>query len=207
MLLHCARLYFWFDIEWPLEVFKGANECKPADAGYVHINCLEFIIVLLQIAVVIERLRSAPRTQIDAWFPNGLPDIPVLQVDTDNSTTEAWENKVTSSSDQGQHLISILAALTQDLDMSIKCKHLAGIKNGQADDISHGDFSLPLSTRVTQLLMKYPLMKHWDYFLPSPDLLQLIYSSLSSSSLPDHPRIPKPLGRFVPTESFISNSA
>jgi hypothetical protein len=204
---YCARLYFWFDIEWPLEVFKGANECKPADAGYVHINCLEFIIVLLQIAAVIERLRSAPRTQIDAWFPNGLPDIPVLQVDTDNSTTEAWENKVTSSSDQGQRLISILAALTQDLDMNIKCEHLAGIKNGQADDISRGDFSLPLSTRVTQLLMKYPLMKHWDYFLPSPDLLQLIYSSLSSSSLPDHPRIPKPLGRFVPTESFISNSA
>jgi hypothetical protein len=87
---YCARLYFWFDIEWPLEVFKGANECKPADAGYVHINCLEFIIVLLQIAAVIEWLRSAPQTQIEAWFPNSLPDIPVLQVDTDNSTTEAW---------------------------------------------------------------------------------------------------------------------
>jgi hypothetical protein len=51
---YCACLYFWFNIEWLPKVFKGANKCKPMDTGYIHINCLEFIIVLLQIVAVIE---------------------------------------------------------------------------------------------------------------------------------------------------------
>jgi len=69
--------------------------CKSSSDGHVHINALEFIIVILQFAAVITRLEDCGNGLADpaAYFPNSAPDIPVWQVESDNIVAVAWEQR------------------------------------------------------------------------------------------------------------------
>jgi hypothetical protein len=73
----CPGLGFWFDIVWSPVVVRGVKELAPGTAGYVHINALEFIVVILQLAAIKERLGSLTPAVEVACFPDGIPDIPV----------------------------------------------------------------------------------------------------------------------------------
>ena len=54
----------------------------------------------------------------------------------DNMISEAWSNKVTSRSLQGQQLIGLLVALLQLLEVGHNSRHISGEENIIADFIS-----------------------------------------------------------------------
>jgi hypothetical protein len=126
---------------------------------------------------------------------------------TDNTAAEAWANKVTSQSSQGQRLIGVLADLLRTKNLGLNARHIAGVKNVLADFISRPThFALSFSQRAEQIFQKHALARTWDYFLPSQELLQSLSFSLFNEQTRGHPGLPKNLGRFVPAGSTISCS-
>jgi hypothetical protein len=201
---YCAFLMFWFDIMWSDRVRKSiALPAKHKD--YVHINSLEFIVVILQLAAVIVRLETLTQTQRAALFPSGIPAQPILLSLTDNTAAVKWSNRVTTKSLQGQQLIGIVAELLRTRNIGLNANHIPGVKNVLADYISRPTkLKLSHSDRSGQIFQMHASARTWDYFLPSQDLLQSITCALYSKSTQGLPSLPKTLGRFVPAGSTIS---
>ena len=109
----------------------------------MHINALEFIVVVLQLAAVRVRLNDLPPELVRVVFPTGVPDIPVWLGETNNTVSKSWENQATASSAQGQGLVAVYAELLRTCRIHTQCYHLAGKLNIVADDISRNDFSPP----------------------------------------------------------------
>ena len=203
---YCDQLEFWFDIAWSPKTIHGVKYIKPGQPGFVHINFLEFIVVILQLAAVRVRLTTSTADQLLRFFPNGVPDIPVWYGETDNTVSKSWENRATARSPQAQGLVSVYAELLRTSNVHTQCEHLAGELNKVADDISRNDFSRPLPFRADQLYLKHPSLRHYSYFQPSPELLQLLTSRLYSAPSPVPSVLPKRLGHFVPADSITSTS-
>ena len=203
---YCERLRFWFDITWSTKVTESFNK-RPVTEASIHINSLEFIVVILQYAATAVRLHTLPRSVREQIFPGGVPAQPVMLCRTDNTAAEAWANKVTSQSPQGQRLIGVLAELLRTQNLGLNARHIAGTENVLADFISRPThFILSFSQRAEQIFQKHALARTWDYFLPSPELLQSLSSLLFNKQTRDPPSLPKNLGRFVPAGSTISCS-
>jgi hypothetical protein len=204
---HCDNLEYWFDLIWSPTVRHGVTNLKSTDLGFVHINCLEFIVVIIQLAAVIVRLRTLSSEQCARFFPNGIPAQPVCQCLTDNIASMAWVNKVTTKSLQGQNLIGIYAEILHHSNIGVNSEHIRGILNTRADDISRPiSPNLSLAVRHEQIFLKHNCLRTWDFFLPNPELLQLLYSALFTKPSPVPPKVPKNLGRFVPVGFTILSS-
>jgi hypothetical protein len=54
---HCSTLHFWFSYIWSPEVTRRANLPKE-HPGKIHINSLEFVVALIQLAATITRLEA-----------------------------------------------------------------------------------------------------------------------------------------------------
>jgi len=72
---------------------QGATRTKTSSNEHVHINGLEFIVVILQLAAVLTRLENCDAGISDpaVHFPAGIPDIPVWLVESDNVVSVVWE--------------------------------------------------------------------------------------------------------------------
>ena len=203
---YCERLSFWFEIVWSKRVTENFNR-RPTNESTVHINSLEFIVVILQYVATAVQLETLPGHLRASVFPNGMPAQPVMLCRTDNTAAESWANKVNSQSAQGQRLIGALAELLRTTNLGLNAKHIAGTENVLADFISRPThFNLPFSQRAEQIYQKHELARTWDYFLPSHELLQSLSSLLFSGQSEGLPSLPKNLGRFVPAGSTISCS-
>ena len=200
---------FWFDIKWSKRTRRGACTLRPHQPGFVHINALEFVVIILQLAAVRVRWDSI-RHQGDSHhtLPR-LPSVLVWKGETDNTVSRSWENKVTAKTSSGQSLVGVYAELLRTSHIHTQCTHIAGVDNIIADDISRNDFSLPYSRRRSQLLRKHPSLQPLDYFLPSPELVQLLESCLFSRQELDFStlELPSTLGRMLPGSSTISGIA
>jgi hypothetical protein len=203
---YCPGLLFWFDVAWSPKVRHGTRNVKPSSPDYVHINALEFIVIILQLAAIKARLDLATVQDSLTYFPAGRPDIPVWLGETDNTVSKSWENRATSRTSQGQGLVSIYSELLRTSSIHTQCQHLAGVLNTVADDISRNDFSLPSNLRCSQLFLKHPSIASLDYFLPSPELLLLLTSQLYSKRSPAPCALPTVLGQFVPAGCTIFGS-
>jgi hypothetical protein len=200
---YCERLSFWFDITWSKRVTESFNS-KPANENTVHINSLEFIVVVLQYAATVTRFETLTKRESAYIFPEGVPAQPVMLCRTNNTAAEAWANKVTSQSLQGQRLIGVMADLLRTKNLGLNARHIAGVQNVLADFISRPThFALSFSDRAEQIFQKHALARTWDYFLPSQELLQSLSSSLFNERTQDRQDLPKNLGRFVPAGSTI----
>lgn len=197
----CPELEFWFDIIWPPHIIRGTK--LPSDApGNVTIAGLEFIVVILQLIAVRVRLDTLTGAKRDRLLPNGPQRFHAHCTYTDSSNSRSWANKVTSTSASSQNLLKYYAELSRRFEINDRTEHIAGKKNDQADDISRNDlFHLPLSQRSEQLFRKYPSMRTYDIFHPSPEIVQALYSALVSKLTVGHPEIPKNLGHFAPITS------
>jgi hypothetical protein len=203
---YCPGLRFWFDVLWSPRVCQAI--LLPSDApDFVHINMLEFVVVILLLAATIVAFETLTPAEILAWFPAGLPAIPVLRERCDNTTAVAWSNKVTSSSPQGQKLLGIYAELLRTHSICLSGDHIAGKANDLADFISRpSNPALFHAARAAQLFQMHPSMRFWRIFLPSPELLQLLTCALFSPLPAVPPRLPPRLGRLVLAASTSSCS-
>jgi hypothetical protein len=101
----------------------------------------------------------------------------------------------------------IYAEILRTYNIGLNCNHIARVKNEIADFMSRlTHFNLPHSERAERILQKYAFMRTWDYFLPSPEILQFLASLLFTEVSQDRARLPANLQRFVPTGSTISCS-
>lgn len=194
----CTKLGFWFDVIWSERTRHGCNVIKSGNPGYVHINALEFVVLILQLAAVHVRLQSLPEKYRALAFQGLSPNIPVWLGRTDNMVSSSWESKASAKGKQGQSLLGIYSELLRITRVATMCTHVAGIDNDCADDISRNDFSISLPSRCHKLFATHSLLKSMDYFLPSATLIQLLTSRLFSEPVPTRCVLPKTLGRFVP---------
>jgi hypothetical protein len=193
---HCAQLKIWFDVVWSPRV-RRAVTLKPSSKDFVHINCLEFIMVILQLAACRVRLTDP---QCHHNFPNGrIPTHPVMLCRTDNTSAEAWSNRLSAASNKGQSLIALYAEMLRTCSLSLNSQHIPGEQNILADFLSRpSNFDLSHSDRITQIFQQHDTLRTWNYFRPSQELTQLLGSLLFSDSPWALPSLPKNLGHFVP---------
>jgi hypothetical protein len=203
----CADLEFWFDILWSSRIRK-AVKLSSKDPGYVHINQLEMVVVILQIAAVIARLDAMP-LKLRRKFKNGLPPVPLLQIWTDNSVSKKWAHTVSASSPRGQALVAVLAELlrTRAGTLGTDCDWVAGEQNVLADKISRPDLTTSVFERRRQIFTMDNRLKSWDFFRPSLEFLSLLESTLFCDACQEPPKLPKNLGRFETAGSITFNSS
>jgi hypothetical protein len=170
--------------------------------NWIHINSLEFVVVILQYAAVLTCLHELKMPALQyALLLEGFPALPHLLVQTDNTVGLSWANQVTSSLSRGQALIPIFTALLHDSPLVINCCHIPGVLNVDADFVSRpppNHLSLTSSEHRQQIYHQAPRMRSWDIFVPSTELCSLLMSGLCSGQCPAQPMIPKQQGRFIP---------
>jgi len=171
---------------------------KASHPDYIHINAAEFVILILQVAAIIARIKKSQ--------PNTYPPLMVYNLLTDNTPSKGWLSKLTCSSRRGQLLMEILSELLRRTDLGVNCQHIRGKDNTMPDFISRIPPRTPFPARRTQICQKDPELKSWDSFIPSPELRSLLASKLCSDAKMDAPRLPKVLGHFVPISSTTSCS-
>jgi hypothetical protein len=202
---YSRTLQFWFQVRWSDRVVHCATRLHPSQVGFLHINMLEFFVLILEVAATIQFLHDLTPEEELQFFPNGRPVCPLLFAKADNTSGLAWLNKATSTTPQGQLLIPVYSALLRLEEVGVNGEHIAGALNDQADMISRpSDLTLSPCAMAQQLFQMYPIMRTWRRFLPSPELQQLLYSSLFTPPAPTPLDLPKRLGHFVPAESIIS---
>jgi hypothetical protein len=132
----CHDLQFLFDIVWSPQTLKALH-LNPKHPGYIHINHLEFIVLILQYAAIIQLIENGEILNKVA--------VPILLIMTNNKTAKAWTNKVTTECDayKGQDLVSILTALLKCSNLGITAEYINTKDNTKPDLISRIPKSLP----------------------------------------------------------------
>jgi hypothetical protein len=117
---------------------------------------------------------------------------------TDNTTAEAWTTRKIAglTGPQGKALVQIFAHLLMFSDVRVRAAYIKGEENPIADYLSRlcdqDNFS---QFQYESLVTQYPWLKQCRHFLPSQELLLLVYSALSMGhvTIPD---VRIPLGRI-----------
>jgi hypothetical protein len=204
---YCEQLEFWFDVVWSDKVRHAVRDLPATHPDYVHINSLEFLVILIQLIASVVRFRTLSEIERTRFFPQGMPANPVTLCLTDNKSAMAWANRVTTKSAQGQRLLSIYAEILRTQNIGTNAEHNPGVKNVMADDISRPThFNLSHTDRTEQIYQKHGKMRTWSYFLPSPELLQRLCLLLFTEASQDQINLPENVGRFVPAGFIISSS-
>lgn len=193
-------LFYWYTLRWSPETLRRIHlHAKHPD--YIHINCLEFLTVLLQLAALMTRLDN-PR------YSSRLPAIPLHKCWTDNIPSKSWANKVSSTSIGGQRLVGLLGQMLARTQAGFITDFIAGERNVTADFISRPITYFPDSQTnfPQQIYHENGMLTPLDFFHPSPTFLSLLSSTLYSNVWLDPTPLPRTLGRFDPAESIISNS-
>jgi hypothetical protein len=200
---YCTHLEYWFDIIWSETTRKCLHD------KILHINVMEFIVVILQLAAVITIMEEPNLYQpLQIKYPNGIQPLAQLLIRTDNSPSQNWAHKVSAKSERGQLFVSIYADLLERTNLAVVCNHIAGIDNDIADFISRPPSPLPHPhKRHTQIFAKEPILKSFRYFQPSHELLSLLASRLYTERWLESPQLPKSLGQFAAAGSTTSHFA
>ena len=200
---YCDILEFWFDLIWTAKLRALIRSNK------VHINVLEFMVLIIQLAAIITMLEDDPE-RVAIALPNGLPQISQALIRCDNSPSVNWAHKVSSKSERGQQFVGVLAELLDRTTMGVDTNHIAGIKNVTADMISRPDAhvtpdSLDPLTRRQQIFDHTPTLRSYRFFRPSRELCLLLESRMYTERWQGNPSLPERLGRFEVGSSITSS--
>jgi hypothetical protein len=194
------ELQLWFYEPWPDQILRGF-ETTPEDPSYVHINLLEFVVVILSAAATVTVIEDNAAPALH------LPSIPICEIFTDNSAVVSWVSKISSRSEKGQRLVQIFAELLNRSECGFPTRHIPGKDNHLADFISrpvHLNYSC--SSRFEQIFLFDARLRLYSYFQPSPEFLSVLAWALSSNEWVGRPALPSRLGRIIPAGSTISYS-
>lgn len=125
---------FWFDIEWSPWVIAGTPlSFKHPD--FVHINVLEFVVLLLQLAAAICCLEApVPPGLHDCWGAE-LPAFTVFLALTNNMSARKWDRRVSSSGSWAQALVQMFLLLIKQTNSCFDVDWISGKKNMDANFI------------------------------------------------------------------------
>jgi hypothetical protein len=178
---------------------RACTQLSPKNPNFVHINELEFLVIILQVAMAIAYCETSN---------TGIPETPLLQIFSDNTTAISWTEKISSKSRKGQTLVRLYGELLKRFNIGITISHLPGNLNNTADLLSRPTNNSPtlLLSRLPQLTLQEPKLANWHFFLPDPALISLMGSALSSASSQTKTALPLSLGQFCPTDYSTSSS-
>jgi hypothetical protein len=206
---YCPTLKYWFQIIWGPDIRRRAT-APMKDPTRLQINCLEFVVVILQLAATITWLEQAPTSLIKEIFPRGVPFLPILSTGSDNTVAKSWANKGFTSSPAGQQLLVLYTDILRDHKLGHEVFYIPGEANTVADDISRptDDPNDPLLSDFPSLLeqtyRKNPFLQTYSSFHPSPELLQRISSGLYTTAKLVPGKMKGGLGHFEPAGSIGS---
>ena len=194
---YCEELEYWFDVVW------SAHTLTLFEINQVHINVLEFLIVLLQLAAAITREEEGFHIRkVEPMYP-----LSKLLIRSDNSPSCNWAHKVSAKSERGQLFVSIYADLLERSQLTVDCTHIAGCDNHLADFLSRPPpETISHNIRCQQIFLEEPKLKSYHFFRPHPDLLSCLVSRLCTVHWQASPPLPKLLGRFEIVDSTTSSS-
>ena len=195
----CYDLEFIIDCRWS-DSLRHAIHLDPKDDRFVHINHLEFVVILLQYAAVIQLIEDG-----EVLLANS---IPILLALTDNMTSKKWAHKATADACafKGQRLVACLTAMLQRSNLGANAEWIEGVTNTKPDFVSRLSPTLSFPERRAQILTMDTQVKSWRCFQPSPELVSLLSSLLSSAVWTGRPSLPSSLGRFDNVSSTSSIS-
>jgi hypothetical protein len=184
------------DSPWSPGVQHGLS-LKPGTADFVHINSLEFIVILLQLTAAMERFASLPDEIQRNLYPSGqVSDFAILLILTDNTAATKWASALSWRTENNQNLIAIYAQLLRSTSIGINTEHIPRTTNVVADFLSCPDLSLTRSSRLAQIFHQHSFLQTWPFFRPTRTLFRLLVSSLFSAPWPVPPILPARLGCF-----------
>jgi len=198
----CMTMRWWFDVTWPAHIV-ARTELDPRHPDHVHINALEFAVIIWQFAATSVAFLEYPTEELRAAFPNGIPAEPILRVWCDNVSAQSWANRLSSGSRQARNLLKLFGELLLASPLGVVSERVETAANGLADFLSRPSRRMSRSHRLAQIYHRAPFLRSWQYFQPSPYLMSAILGALSSASIAARPEMPKPLGRFVPAGSIF----
>lgn len=166
-------LKFWWMLEWPEQVAsRTIRFLAKGDQSLVSINLLEYAAIIVGLAGSIVAWEALP--------PNARPPHPIALLWTDNTTAESWTRRIAGlKGPQGKALARIFAHLLMFSDVGVRAAYIEGELNVIADHLSRlrnqNDFS---QFQYHSLVQQFPRLRRCRRFLPSQELLLLIYTSL-----------------------------
>ena len=163
-----------------LKNLKITRRCHKSK-DLVSINLLEFAVEIINYAAIIVYFKENPTT-----CPH---EFPLLLNWTDNMTSKSWIRKAASRTNKGKSLQRLLCT-------GLKAEHIPGEKNVLADAISRTYSSTYSQLSFDKLFQEFPLMKSWNRFHPSQELLSILFSGLLEGQ-DKGLCLPKKLGHFV----------
>lgn len=205
---YSRTLKYWFQILWSPQVCTCCTHQAPSNKLYIHINTLEFLVLVVKLATTIQFFGDLQDEDVvDCFLDDVCPVMPIVHDKADNTPSLGWLQKATPASVHGQKLLGLFAALLELEEVGINGSHIRDVDNDQADLISRPtDLSLSPSQMSEQLFQTYPIMRHRTRFLLSPKLLQILYSQLFKPLSPTPVVLRPVLGKFVLGEYIISCS-
>jgi hypothetical protein len=119
-------LGIWFRCEWPEDIAQRLNDTNAGrtsdDSEKMTIAHLELAIMVLGVGVMIENMRTKQ-------------PLPVLAL-CDNANAVAWHRRAGARCPKASELIRILGELETRHKVYLNARHLAGVDNTLADEIS-----------------------------------------------------------------------
>jgi hypothetical protein len=185
------QLLFWWALEWPdIIALRTIRYLRKGDVCMISINLLEYAAIIISLAGAILIYEALPT--------DARPNHPISLLWTDNTSAASWTKKVAGLKGyQGKALARIFAHLLMFSDMGVNAEHIKGDLNDVADFLSRiretDDYS---QFSYASLVQKYPQLRNSRRFQPSPELLSLIFTALSTGS-PTIPQTRVKLGQMV----------
>jgi hypothetical protein len=123
---YSPKLRYWFNMQWTSCIHHDLT-LMPGAPDFVHINSLEFILMLCQLVAAMDRFASLPAAVLPHLFPSGrVSDFPISLLLTDNMAAAKWASALSWMTENNQNLIAIYAQLLRQTAISINAEHIPG---------------------------------------------------------------------------------
>jgi hypothetical protein len=190
-----TTLRFYFVLGWGPKITQGLH-LPPAHPNFRHINDLEFIVIIMQLAATLVWIDDNQWTGI----------APLILIWTDNTSSKAWAAAVHARSPRLHGLVSLYADLLERGNFKPQTAYIASADNHQADFLSRLDPHLSPPLLHSQISQQYIDMNSFKIFHPASALLHAIEARMFSDAPPAHLEPTTNLGRFAAGGSPSSNS-
>ena len=179
---YSMKMKFWWHIRFPDQIIRRTLRylSNNSDKNLISINVLEFVVVIINYCgaltlITTERFTSDPH--------------PVLLNIVDNTSADSWTTHTCKGSHLGKLLANFLCYLLMDANLGINSSWISTTKNYIADEISRlkklqSTSSEHFSFDYSSLPQKYPQLKNFRFFHPSPELLSMLWQILLHKKLP-----------------------
>ena len=180
---YSLSLRFWWHLEFEEKVIKRTLKYLPNNDNndLISINVLEFVTVIINYCAVLTILKLEKVTD----DPH-----PILLNMTDNISALNWTRHTCKSSKIGKLLARFFCCIIMDSPLGINSEWISTHDNYIADDISrlkkqtNSTSSKHFAFDYSTIQQKYPGLKACRFYVPSPELLSLIWAIVLTEKWP-----------------------